>query len=172
MSTHAGGATMARQRGAVATKTKPMSVTQRNTLATQQLLSSVGGTDKTVALTAALEVINEWLATDRGVQQRLREKVDELAALTKGKQKADLGPAPTPLPGHTLTTPHGHLDPYALLYTFGPDQLRAAVVRAPRSLLQEGVRIVKAREPGTKPQGQTNPDLVDYIVQHVAGPSY
>ncbi len=149
-----------------------MSVTQRKTLATQQLLTTVGGTDQNVALTAALEVINEWLAGDRGVQQRLREKYTELAALANGRQKGDLGPAPTPLEGRTLTTQYGHLDPYDLLNSYGPDQLRAALARAPRPLLQEGVRIVKAREPGTKPQGQTNPDLVNYIVQHVAGSGY
>lgn len=163
---------MTRQRGAVATMPKPISVAQRKSLATQQLLTSVDGVNQAVAFTAALEVINEWLASDRSMQARLREKYTELAALAKGPQKADLGPVPTPLEGRTLSTPYGHLDPYQLLESYGPGQLRAALVRAPQRLLREGVNIVQAREPATKPIGRRNADLIDFIVEHVAGPGY
>lgn len=170
MSAHASA-----QRSRSTTKIRPMSPTQRKSLATQQLLSIVSGTDQSAVVTAALEVINEWIALDRGVQRRLREKYDELATLTSGKAKADLGPVPVPTNPVSFGqfNPYGRFDPYQLLTEYGRDQLRAVLARGTQKDLREATDIVQERNPGTRPSSRSSKAaMADYIMEHVAGPGY
>ena len=164
---------------------RPMSPTQRKSLATQQIMKALGVSDQgkestaasNAAITAALEIISDRLAYDTDIRQTLHQKYDELQALgPKPKPpKPDLGPAPVPLGGGTWADykPYGRYDPYKLLHDFGGKQLHAVLVRATQKHLLEAVRIIQEREPGTKtkPSGRTNPDLIDYIMQNVA-PEY
>ena len=46
------------------TAARPLSASKRKSLATEQYLTAISATDKDAALTAAIEVVNEWLAWD------------------------------------------------------------------------------------------------------------
>jgi hypothetical protein len=140
-------------------------------------LSALDTTNQTAALTAALEVVNEQLAWDMGLRQSLQRRFQELASLTTPlpRQKVDLGPKPTPISGRGVTRFSGFvkLNPYNLLEEYGADQLRAALMRSTQRDLREAVDAVQEREPGTRPASRTrNADMIDYIVEHVAGSGY
>jgi hypothetical protein len=161
-------------RGRAPRASQPMSATKREALATQQLLSTLGA-DKRAAVTAALEVINERLAWDLGLRQSLSQKYAEIAALAKPTSTADRGPAPTPKPASGLArhSPLTKTNPYELADEWGRDHLRALLEGASQKLLREAVTVVQARAPGTKPVSRSkNADMVDYIMEHVAGPGY
>jgi hypothetical protein len=156
---------------------RPLSAAKRKALATQQLLSTLAGDNESAAMTAALEVANEWLVWDTAFQERLGQKYDELNRLAPSKKKApvDLGPAPVPIAGRGLKnySPYGKFDPYQLIDEYGRQQLRSVLVRATQQHLREAVDIVQAHEPGTKPASRSsNTAMIDYIVAAVAGPDY
>lgn len=151
-----------------------MTVTQRNTLVTNQLQTALGA-EKAAAVTAALEVANEWLASDSAFRQCLRQRYDELAALIPVKAVKELGPVPIPIKGGGIDSygPYAKYDPYRLVEDYGRDQLRAVLVRATQKRLREGTDIVQARNPGTKPTSRSSNDaMIEYIMQHVAGSGY
>jgi hypothetical protein len=65
------------------------------------------------------------------------------------------------------------LNAYFLLEEYGRDQLRAVLDRMTQRRLREAVDSVQEREPGTRPASRTrNADMIDYIVEHVAGAGY
>jgi hypothetical protein len=144
-------------------------------LATQRIVSTLAATDEKSAVTAALEVVSERLAWDANLQHELRQKYEEIAALVTIRPTPERGPTPTPLAGHGTRRVSGFAkkDPYELLEEFGAVQLRAALGSATKQTLLDAVAIVQAREPNSKPRSKrTNQDLVDFIVEHVAGPGY
>jgi hypothetical protein len=154
-----------------------MSATQRHKLATQGIVQAIGAVDEKAAITAALEAVHERLNSEPGYRDTFRQKYQEIAALAPGtrKTKEDLGPAPLPIRTHGLDryTPYGKFDPYKLVYEYGEHQLRAVLVRGTLDDLREATDIVQAREQGTKPVSRRNkPDMVNYIVEKVAGPGY
>jgi hypothetical protein len=152
-----------------------MAPARRKTLATQQLLSDLRGNNQTAAITAALEMAREQMAWDASFSQRLHQKYQEIDALAPQRQRADLGPVPRPIKGVGLEnyTPYGKFDPYKLLEAYGRDQLRAVLVHATQRRLREAVGIVQEHEPHTQPANRTrNADMVDYIVEQVAGAGY
>lgn len=160
---------------------KPLPVSKRKTLATQQLLNSLAREDlaqvQDAAITAALEVVNEWLTWDTELRERLKQRYDELVSISPAKKKApvDLGPVPVPIAGRGIEhfNPYGKFDPYQLIEEYGQQQLRAVLVRATQQLLREAVDIVQQHEPGTKPASRSsNTEMIDYIVQTVAGPGF
>lgn len=154
---------------------KPMSATQRHTLATEGIVRAIGATDKKTVQTAALEFVHERLAYDAGMRETLRQKYEELTALSPSKTKQDLGPAPVPIKGHGIEgySPYAKYDPYQLVEDYGRDQLRAVLIRATPKRLKEAVEIVHAREPVTKlPNRSRNADMIEYIIEHVAGSGY
>ena len=157
------------------TSVKPMSAAKRKTMATQQLLSCLAGDDQAAAITAALEVVNEWLSWDSALRERFRQKYDELRTLTPAKKKVEAGPTPIPIAGRDLDnyTPYGRLDPYQLLDEYGHDQLRAVLQHATQRHLREAVDIVQTHEPDSKPSSRSRNDvMIDFIVEKVAGPGY
>lgn len=178
MSSRSGGSRQMDQRQAAATQfaptPKPMSATQRKTLATKQLVSTVGP-NQNAAVTAALEVVNERLVWDTALQQRISEKYGELTApRSTVRSSRPSGPAPKPVtsgdrPAGIRTVEK--LDPYRVLADFGRDRLRAVLERDTQQRLRTAVDAVQERNPGTKPATRTKKDdMVDYIVEHVAGP--
>jgi hypothetical protein len=144
---------------------KPLTATQRKTIATQKILQALAASDQGLAITAALEAVSERLAWDRELQRSVREKYDDLQAL---------GPMPPLIrtPGLNRQSPLHVLDPYELALDYGRDQLRNVLSRASQPNLKVAVGLVKERNPGKKPSGQSSPALVDFIVEHVAGPGY
>lgn len=152
-----------------------MTATARNKLATQTILKAIDVSDGKVAAIAALEAMSERLTWDAALRQTVRQKYDELQALSAPKQKADLGPMPTPIqtPGLTKTTPLHVVDPYDLRDTYGSHQLRNVLQRVGRQDLRDGVKLVQKRTSGTKlPSLNDMNAMIDYIMQHVAGPEY
>jgi hypothetical protein len=175
MSTRGDYRTVARERTVATAKAKPPSAAQRNTLAKKELLKTLGATQaqQNAAITALLESANERLTWDTVFHQSVRQTFDELVALAQPKQKPDLGPAPRPkaVSGATGRTPLVRFEPYQLLAEYGPDQLRAVFLRATQRQLREAVDTVQERNPGTKPTSRAqNAAMIDYIVEHVAGP--
>ncbi|MGO8948930.1 MAG: hypothetical protein ACLQUY_15030 [Ktedonobacterales bacterium] len=163
----------------VPTAPKPMTPTQRKTLANQKIVNFLGassqGKETNSAITAALEIISDRLAYDTDIQQTLRQKYGELEALDKKPPKPDLGPEPIPISGSGLEhyNPYAKFDPYVLLHDYGRDQLRAVLLRATSAHLREAVGIVKEHNPGTKPtDGRSNAGMIDYIVEYVVGPRH
>lgn len=63
-------------------------------------------------------------------------------------------------------------DPYFLAEFYGSHQLRLALERYTVAPLREAVRPVKVANPRTKPSGTSRQALINYIVEHVAGPGY
>jgi hypothetical protein len=154
---------------------KPMTGLQRKNVATQGIVSVLAATDEKSAVTAALEEVNERLAWDTDFRQSLRHKYDEIAALEVSKPRAERGPTPTPRVGQGTrrATGYAKIDPYQLLVEFGADQLRAALGSATRQTLLDAVAIVQAHKPNSKPASKkTNQDMIDFIVEHVAGSAY
>ncbi len=153
-----------------------MSATQRNKLATQRIITTLGLTDEKAVVTAALEALHERLAWDVDLKDTVRQKYQEIAALiTATSKKPELGPVPVPIRGVGLDkyTPYGKFDPYQLQWAYGNDQLRAVLVRGTQKDLQEATNIVQERNPGTKPTSKSsNPAMIEYILEHVAGPGY
>jgi hypothetical protein len=154
--------------------TKPMSAARRKTLATQQI-TDVAGSNRTLAITAALEVVAERLAWDANVQQSLHQKYAELLALSQPKPRNGVSSMPKPKGLLALGefNPLGKLDPYLVSRNYEPGELRQVLGYATAASLKVAVAIVQAREPGTAPKSRTKKaDMIDYIVEHVVGPGY
>lgn len=88
---------------------------------------------------------------------------------TRGAAKSDLGPTPTPIRHGTVEqlVPYGSFNPYRLTWEYGHDQMRSVYARGTQRDLQDAVRQVKQRNPGTQPGGRTRQQLIDYLVTHV-----
>lgn len=133
--------------------------------------------DEGLASTAALEYVSERLAWDTELRATVRQKYDDmqaLQALKQVKQKEDYGPMPPLIrnPGESRQSSVSVVDPFELALDYGRDQLRNVIRRASLPNLRVAVNLVKDRNPGTKPSGASKQALVDFIVEHVAGPGY
>lgn len=184
MSSRSGGSREMDQRRASATQVaptpKPLSASERKTLATRQLVDAVGP-NQNAAVTAALEAVTEWLAWDTALRQRISEKYGELTTPRSTARSASRGTRPSgpaPKPVRSGGSPAGgrtleKLDPYRVLEDFGRDQLRTVLERDTQRRLRTAVDIVQERNPGTKPAGRVHiDDMVDYIVKQILGPGH
>lgn len=162
-------------RRAGAKPARPRSVRGRKALATERIVAALDANDSEVALTAALEMVAERLERDSAMRGKLRARCDELATLRQGAKQPEPEPAPVPISGPDLDhfNPYAKPDPYKLLAWYGRDQFRAVISRATPDALRDLVDAVQAREPGAPParRGRKR-DMIDYIVEHVAGPGY
>lgn len=152
-----------------------MTFAQRKKLANEQLLHAIDATDKDAASTAAIEIINEWLPSDVEMGRRLRERYTELEDLKGKKLGAETTPEPVPITGPDLDhhNPYAKPDPYKLLEWYGHSQFRAVVTRESLRTLGVLVDAVLAREPGaTPPSRKPKKPMIDFVVEHVAGPGY
>jgi hypothetical protein len=59
-------------------------------------------------------------------------------------------------------------DPYFLLEFYGAAQLPLALQRYTLPRLQKAVKLVKERNPRTKPNGASRQAVIDYLVEYVA----
>lgn len=155
---------------------RPLTPTQRKSLAIGQLLSAVSGEDKEAALIAAVELMAEWLS-DHEMGERFRERYAEVESLINAKKKPKSEPRPklVPISGPDLDhfNPYAKPDPYKLLEWYGRDQFRALITDSTPQSLRDLVDAVQLREPGAKPASRSKKrDMVDFVVAHVAGPDY
>ena len=153
-------------------KPRPLTFAQRKKLANEQLVRAINAIDKDIATTATLEIVSEWLQLYPEMSQQLHERYAELELLKK-KPEPTVTPAPVPIAGPDLDhhNPYAKPDPYKLLEWYGHDQFRAVIVSQTSKTLRDFVDAVQAREPGAKPASRSKkPDMVEFIVEHVAGP--
>jgi hypothetical protein len=112
------------------------------------------------------------------LRDAVHQKYDSLQALStpkrSTKQKEDVGPMPPLIrvPGLNRQCPVTLLDPYELALDCGHDQLRNVIRRASQVNLKVAANLVKERNPDAKLSGTSKQALIDFIVEHVAGPSY
>ena len=159
---------------------RPMSATERKKVATGQLLKALAAadTDKERAITAALEAVSERLDWDATLRQRISEKygeLTELSAARSNRSRASSGPAPKPIStsGPARGRTFERLDPYRVLEDFGRDKLREMLARDTQGRLRTAVAIVQERHPRSKlPNRSRIEDMVNYIVEYVAGQGY
>jgi hypothetical protein len=164
----------------VTIRNKPLTAKQRNSLALQRLSESLSIEDPALLATAVLEVIADEVGWNGDVGRRIRDTyrdLIQLPSLTKAKPRLSK-PQPVKLiPVGTVDErrfkPYGPLDPYLLFDLYGADQLRLALDGYSLVKLKEGMAAVAARNPGTKPKSKASKaPLIDYIVEHVAGPGH
>ena len=131
-------------------------------------------------MTAALEMVADEVGRNGEVARRIREAYHNLLQSPR-QTKTNARPSkPEPaklVPIGTVDEsrfkPYGPLDPYLLFDLYGADQLRLALDGYSLVKLKEGMTAVAARNPGTKPKSKASKaPLIDYIVEHVAGPGY
>lgn len=162
-------------RRAAAKPARPRSVRGRKALATERIIAALVADDSEAALTAALETVADGLERSPAKRDRLRARYAELEALRQTAKKPALAPAPVPISGPDLDhfNPYAKPDPYKLLAWYGHDQFRALISRATPEALRDLVDAVRAREPDATPARRSRKrDMIDYIVEHVAGPGF
>ena len=154
---------------------RPRSVRGRKVRASERIIAALAADDRETALTAALETVADELERDPAMRRRLRARYGELEALRHKAKKPAPAPAPVPISGPDLDhfNPYAKPDPYKLLAWYGHDQFRALISRATPEALRDLVDAVRAREPDATPARRSRKrDMIDYIVEHVAGPGY
>lgn len=137
------------------------------------------GLDDLKLLSASIaEAAAEEIARNEQFSRRIRDLYAELAS-KQGVKRTSQIPVPAvelvPLPGseNVRVDPFAALDPYLLQRLYGARQLREALSVYSLSKLKEALSPVEQRNPGTKPKNKSRKDsIVDYIVEHVAGPGY
>jgi len=117
----------------------------------------------------------ELAAQNDAFAERLHDEYAELASLTQHRRRAPRGPAPVPLSGGDLyhSSAYSKFDPYKVREDYGSHQLRAVLERATVQSLREAVGIVQSRVPDAAPASKARKaDMIEFIMPHVAGPSY
>lgn len=162
------------------TLSQPMTVAQRGALATKRLRAVLGVDDVKLLSTALAEVAAEEAVTNRDFANRVHATYIELAAQKPIRRNPTHKTAVNEVelvPVIDMTgiriDPFASLDPYLLHRIYGSKQLRAALTGYSLARLKEGLDPVQTKNPGTKPQSKARKDsIIDYIVEHVAGPGY
>lgn len=130
--------------------------------------------------TAVLEVVADEVGWNGDVGRRIRDAYRDLIQSPQQTKTKPRPPRHEPVklvPVGTVDEsrikPYGPLDPYLLFDLYGADQLRLALDGYSLVKLKEGMAAVAARNPGTRPGSKASKaPLIDYIVEHVAGPGY
>ncbi len=162
----------------MATMVKPRTAQQRAVAATRQLREATGLDDLKLLSTAVAELAAEEAARNPAYVSRLQAVYQELVSLhstrpIRAQEASGVKLVPIGNVAHQAIDPHAPLDPYYLYDLYGPEQLRAALSRYTLARLKEGLPAVEQRNAGTKPASRARKDaIIDYIVEHVAGPGY
>jgi hypothetical protein len=156
---------------------KTLTVPARGMEAVTRAAEALGVDDAKLLATVLLEAATEELSRSGRFADRVRVTYDALIAVkpNRGSSRRQEPPAKlTPIKrieGREIDL-GASPDPYFLLELYGKEQLPAALARYPVKALLESVEIVQQHFPGTKPKGKTKAVVIDYIVEHVAGPGY
>ncbi len=150
-----------------------MTLQERSAAASKTLKSMVGFDDLKVLSAALAEVAVAEAFINQSFVDKIRKTCLELAALTrkasvssKHKGVVQLIPIGNPNIGDASWT--GELNPYRLYQLFGADQFRLALEQYTLSTLKDGVELVIAKHPGTKPKTRSKKkDIIDYMIEYV-----
>lgn len=155
-----------------------MTAQQRGAEATRRLREVLGLSDLKVLATALAEIAADEAQHNVDFGDRIRHAYREIELLptqNRSSRKIASKPKLIPIaaPGVVDIDPHGDLNPFSLVQLYGANQLRAALTEYSLSRLKEASAIVEQRNPSTKPKNKSRKDtIIDYIVEHVAGPGY
>lgn len=175
-----------------AVKPKRVTVAQRTAEATRVSAEYLHFEDQKRAAAALAEAAAEAVQRDRAFAARVQALYDDMApppppaprqprqpaGQTGGRARGgakvakvapDINLIPIKyIPGYEADS-SAPPDPYLLLEMYGPAQLPLAIGRYDKPDLQQAVKLVKARNPKTRPTGASWQALVDYIVEFVGG---
>jgi hypothetical protein len=166
-----------------------MTLQEQGAQATRELWAALDLGPFTPAHTKYLSVALANVAAEEVLKnpefaQRLRTLVQELVPAKASRRRADSdgtsrtsakGPRRVELiPISTVSedelSSYGPPNAFVLQRLYGNHQLRLALERYSLTTLKEALTLVQERYPGTKPKKITKPGIIDYIVEHVAGP--
>lgn len=158
---------------------RALSVAQRTTEATQQAADLLQLTDvKRLGAAPTLAVV-EGVRRNASFAAHVRTLYEELAPKprsTRNTQTArraklvapDVELVPIKSMEGRQFDPVAPPDPYFLYEFYGAAQLPLALERYTVPRLQKAVKLVKERNPRTKPNGTSRQAVIDYIVEYVA----
>lgn len=162
------------------TTLSPRTVQQRAAEATGRLRRTLEVDDLKLLSAAVAEVAADTAERDPRFAQRIRETYQDLYALRAtrpvrrtGSEVKDVALVPIGSMGDVRIDPYAPLDAYTLHQLYGSSQLRSALSVYSLPKLKQALAPVEQRHPGTKPTSRAEKDsIIDYIVEHVAGPGY
>ncbi len=163
----------------LSTKPKPSTAAQRTSEAIRKAAGKLGvkdlkwlgaalaeaaadGVERNTAFAAQVRALYESMVPPRPIKEPSRRR--------GGRAAPDVELVPIKQMD-VFINPAAPPDPYFLLELYGPAQLPLALSRNTAPRLREAVKMVKERNPGTRPNGTNSAALIDYIVEHVAGAS-
>lgn len=156
---------------------RPLTVAQRTAEAARQAGELLAVDDQKRVTAALSEAALDGMRRNSAFVEHVRKLYDDMApkrapvARRSATGRAAPGVELVPrkrVVGHD-PDPAAPPDPYFLLELYEADQLPLALQRYTVARLREAVKLVKARNPGTKPKGASGQALIDYIVEYVAG---
>jgi len=161
-----------------ALKQKPLTVTQRSTRAAEQASELLRLDDLKRVGAALAEAALEGVRRNPAFAAHVRALYDDMAPrpaapkprpTPRKKAAADIELIPVKSMEGYAFDPAAPPDPYFLLEFYGARQLPLALQRYKAPQLQEAVKQVRARNPGTRPKGTGVQSAIDYIVERLAG---
>ena len=157
---------------------KSQTVQQRSAEATRTLRALLGLNDLKLLSASIAEAAAEEIVRNERFSGRVRNIYAELESkqqtpTSHRRQTHDVELTPLPGAEHVRVDPFAPLDPFLLQRLYGSKQLRQALSVYSLSKLKEALSPVEERNPGTKPTNKGRKDaIIDYIVEHVAGPGF
>lgn len=149
---------------------KPLTVAQRTTEAVRKAADMMAVDDVKRMGAALVEAALEQMHQDAAFSVRVRNLYDAMAAPKKATGAHTRRKA-----GHVELVPIRQIDieinpaappdPYFLLDLYGPAQLALALQPYTAARLRETMKQVQQRNPGTKPDGPSKQQLIEYIVR-------
>ncbi len=164
----------------MSTTTRAQTIQQRSVEATGRLRQTLGLDDLKLLSTALAEVAADEIANNPQFANRVRAAYRDLLVMQKTRplggdkvRSAEVDLVPLPGTDGVRIDPYAPLDPYLLTSLYGSNQLRAALSVYTLTKLKQALDAVQQRNPDTKPTSRAKKDaIIDYIVEHVAGPGY
>jgi hypothetical protein len=174
-----------------ATTTDTVTIQERSAQATRELWAALDLGAFNPAHTKYLSVALAQAAAEEALKnanfaQRVRTLHQELVpakasrralvsdgparSTAKGPQRVEL--IPISAVSEDDLNPYGPPNAFVLQRLYGNYQLRQALERYSLTALKDAFPLVQEHYPGTRPKKITKPGIIDYIVEHVAGPGY
>lgn len=163
----------------MSTTLKVRTTQQRATEATSRLKRMIGADNLKLLSAAIAEVAADEADSNPAFVSRVRAVYQELVSMptTRARSAASKLAEVELIPIGKVEgggiNPYAPLDPDYLSKLYGAHQLRAALSRYQLASLKDAAAKIQQEHPGTKPRNRSSKDsVIDYIVEHVAGPGY
>ena len=146
---------------------------QRSTEATNKLKKLVGVDDLKILSAALAEVAAKEAEVNPQFAEKIKQTCSDFALNAKksaatGKRSGIVQLVPTGTPTIGAASWTGELNPYRLYQLYGAEQFHLSLEQYSLSTLKEGLELVIAKHPGTKPKTKSKKsDIIDYMVEYV-----